>query len=148
MAVSMPVLDGRIQTAVTAYFSSEQYCCLFVLLFVFARRAVLDGRRDSCNSKTNRNNSSKQLLLFAFAVCQRQAAVTAYSPSKQLLLFVFARRSVCQYSMAEEIPAAQRQTAVNAYFSSKHLLLFTFTRCCLTVSECHDKWLVKTSTRR
>ena len=36
---------------------------------------------------------------------QRQTAVTAFLKSKQLLLFVFARRSVCQYSMAEENPA-------------------------------------------
>ena len=57
---------------------------------------------------------------------QRQAAVTAHLKSKQLLLFVFARRSVCQYSMAEENPAAQRQTTVTAYFNSKHLLLFVF----------------------
>ena len=38
--------------------------------------------------------------------------------SKQLLLFVFSRRSVCQYSMAEDNLAAQRQTAVTAYFTS------------------------------
>ena len=58
-------------------------------------------------AKTNRSNSS----------------------NKQLLLFVFAWRwSVCQYSMAEENPAAQRQTAVTAYFTSKPLLLFVFAR--------------------
>ena len=44
-----------------------------------------------------------------------QTAVTADFTSKQLLLFVFARRSVCQYSMAEENPAARRQTAVTDY---------------------------------
>ena len=43
---------------------------------------------------------------------QRQTTVTDYFSSKQLLLFVFARRSVCQYWMAEDNPAAQRQTAV------------------------------------
>ena len=43
---------------------------------------------------------------------QRQTTVTEYFSSKQLLLFVFARRSVCQYWMAEDNPAAQRQTAV------------------------------------
>ena len=59
-------------------------------------------------------------------VCQRHTTVTAYFSSKQLLLFVFARRSVCQYSMAEENPAAQRQTAVTAYISSNQLLLFVF----------------------
>ena len=55
---------------------------------------------------------------------KRQTAVTAYFSSKQLLLFVSGGQSVCQYSKAEEIPAAQRQTAVTAYFSSKQLLLF------------------------
>ena len=59
---------------------------------------------------------------------QRQISVTAYFTSKQLLLFVFVRRSVCQYSMAEENPAAQRQTAVTAYFTSGQLLLFVFAR--------------------
>ena len=44
---------------------------------------------------------------------QRQTAVTDYFTSKQLLLFVFARRSECQYSIAEKNPA-QRQTAVTA----------------------------------
>ena len=63
---------------------------------------VLDGRRESCSSKANR--------------------------SKQLLLFVFTRRSVFQYSMAEDNPAVHRQTAVAAYFTSKQLLLFVFTR--------------------
>ena len=43
-----------------------------------------------------------------------QKAVTADFTSSQLLLFVFARRSVCQYWMAEDNPAAQRQTAVTA----------------------------------
>ena len=57
---------------------------------------------------------------------QRQTAVVVYFTSKQLLMFVFARRSVCQYSMAEENPAAQRQTAVTAYISSKQLLLSVF----------------------
>ena len=42
------------------------------------------------------------------------------------MLFAFAWRSVCQYSMAEENPAAQRQTAVTACFTSKRLLLFAF----------------------
>ena len=70
--------------------------------------------------------SSKQLLLLTFSTLQRQTAVTVYFSSKQLLLFVFARRSVCQYSMAEENPAALRQTAVTAYFLSKQLLLFVF----------------------
>ena len=42
-------------------------------------------------------------------VAQRQTAVTAHFPSKQLLLFDFARRSVCQYSMAEENPAVHRK---------------------------------------
>ena len=37
---------------------------------------------------------------------QNQTAVTAYFKSKHLLLFAFARRSACQYSMAEENPAA------------------------------------------
>ena len=52
--------------------------------------------------------------------------VTAHFTSKLLLLFVFARRSVCQYSMAEDNHSAQRQTAVTAYFTSKQLLLFAF----------------------
>ena len=54
-----------------------------------------------------------------------QTAVAADSSHKQLLLFAFALRSVCQYSMAEENPAAQK-TAVTASFSSKQLLLFVF----------------------
>ena len=57
---------------------------------------------------------------------QGQTAVAAYFPSKQLPLFVFARRTVWQYSMAEETPAAQRQTAVAFNFPSKQLLLFVF----------------------
>ena len=40
---------------------------------------------------------------------QRETDVTSYCLSKQLLLFGFARRSVCQYSMAEENTAMQRQ---------------------------------------
>ena len=44
------------------------------------------------------------------------------------MLFAFARRSLYQYSMAEENPAAQRQTAVTAYLKSKQLLLFAFAR--------------------
>ena len=56
----------------------------------------------------------------------RQTAVAAYFSSNQLLLFVFVRRSVCQYSMAEEKPAAQKQSAVTAYLESKQLLLFVF----------------------
>ena len=60
----------------------------------------------------------------------RQTAVTAYLESKQLLLFVFARRSACEYSMAEENPAAQRQTAVTAYLECKQLLLFVFVPQC------------------
>ena len=58
---------------------------------------------------------------------QRKTAVTAQSK------FVFARRSVCQYSMAEEKLAAQRQTAVKTYFASTQLLLFVFvwrSECC------------------
>ena len=55
-----------------------------------------------------------------------QTAVTAYLKGKQLMLFVFARRSLCQYSMAEENPAAQRQTAIAAYLKSMQLLLFAF----------------------
>ena len=43
---------------------------------------------------------------------------TAVFSSEHLLLFVFARRSVCQYSMAEDNPATQRQTAVTAYLNS------------------------------
>ena len=39
---------GQRQTAVTAYLKSKQ-----LLLFVFARRSVLDGRRESCSTKTN-----------------------------------------------------------------------------------------------
>ena len=58
----------------------------------------------------------------------QMTAVTAFLKSKQLLLFVFTRRSVCQYSMAEENPAAQRQTTVTAYLKSKQLLLFVFAR--------------------
>ena len=38
------------------------------------------------------------------------------------------RWSVCQYSMAEENPAAQRQTAVTAHILSEQLLLFVFAR--------------------
>ena len=48
------------------------------------------------------------------------------SKCKQLLLFIFALWSLCQYSMAEENPAAQKQTAVTAHFSSQQLLLFAF----------------------
>ena len=54
--------------------------------------------------------------------------------SKQLLLFVFARRHVCQYSMAEETPAAHRQTAVTAYLKSKQLL-FVFAWQCYGMSH-------------
>ena len=50
---------------------------------------------------------------------QRQTAVTAYFESKPLLPFVFVRRSVSQYSIAEENPAAQIQTTVTSYFESK-----------------------------
>ena len=56
----------------------------------------------------------------------RQRVGTAHMGSKQLLLLVFARRSVCQYLMAEENPAAQRQTALTAYLKSNQLLLFGF----------------------
>ena len=56
----------------------------------------------------------------------RQAAVTIYLKSKHLLLFVITGSSVCQYSMAEENPAAQKQTAVTANFSSKQLLLTAY----------------------
>ena len=69
---------------------------------------------------------------------RRQTTVTAYFTSEQLLLFVFARRSVCQYSMAEENPAVQRQTAVTVYFTGKQLLLFDFARrsvCQYSMSE-------------
>ena len=59
-------------------------------------------------------------------VMQWQTAVISYFTSKQLLLFVFARRSVCQCSMAEDIPAAQRQTAVTADLKGKQLLLLVF----------------------
>ena len=61
-------------------------------------------------------------------VDQIQTTVTAPFLSQQLLLFVFARRSVCQNSMAEENPATQRQTAVTAYFLSQQLLLCVFAR--------------------
>ena len=72
------------QTAVAAYFKSKQ-----LLLFVFAivRACFLEV--------------SKQILLFISA-SPKQPAVSVYLESEQLLLFVFARRSVCQYSMAEE----------------------------------------------
>ena len=53
---------------------------------------VVDGRRESCSSKTNANLKSKQLLMF---VCER--------------------RSVCQYWVAEEIPADQRKTSVTVH---------------------------------
>ena len=63
----------------------------------------------------------------AFQHCRaKSTSSSCWLSSKQLLLFVFAWRSVCQYSMAEENPAAQRQTAVTAYFTSKQLLLFVF----------------------
>ena len=61
-----------------------------------------------------------------YCVIYRQKTVAAHLESKQLPLFVFTRRSVCQYSMAEEIPATQRQTAVTAQLKSKQLLLFVF----------------------
>ena len=69
---------------------------------------VLDGRRESCSSQTNSSNCLFYKLTVT-AVCLCPAAV-------------------CQYSMAEENPAAQRQTAVTAYFTSKQLLLFLFPR--------------------
>ena len=64
----------------------------------------------------NKHSTEKKtafLIQYIF-LKQRQTAVTAYLKSKQLLPFVFAWLSVCQYSMAEENPAAQRQTAVTA----------------------------------
>ena len=66
-----------------------------------------------------------------------QTAVTVYFTSKQLLLFAYVRRSLWQYSMAEENPAAQRQTAVTAYFLGKQLLLFVFARQYL-----HSRFLI------
>ena len=84
-----------------------------------------------CEGKSsNAYFSSKQLLLLTFSTLQRQTAVTVYFSSKQLLLFVFARRSVCQYSMAEENAVAQIQTAGTAYFLSKQLLLFFAVEMC------------------
>ena len=73
----------------------------------------------------SREMKMTQHVYFNTAV-KSQPAVAADFSSQQLLLFVFARRSVCQYSMAEENPAAQRQTAITAYFSSKQLALFAF----------------------
>ena len=73
--------------------------------------AVLDGRRESCScSAVTAVCLCKEVLLQP-----RQTAVAGDLESQQLLLFVFARRSVWQYSMAEENPAAQRQTAVTSY---------------------------------
>ena len=65
-------------------------------------------------------------LTLAQSLSETQTAVTAYFTSKQILLFAFAWRSLCQYSMAEENPAAQRQTAVTAYLKSNQLLLLDF----------------------
>ena len=65
---------------------------------------------------------------FVLLAMQRQTTVTAYFSSKQLLLCPFVSRSLCQYSMAEENPAAQRQTSVTVYLPSKQLLLFVFAR--------------------
>ena len=63
------------------------------------------------------------VLAPAQSLSETQTAITAYFTSRQILLFAFAWRSLCQYSMAEENPAAQRQTAVTAYLKSKQLLL-------------------------
>ena len=103
------------QIAVTAYFTSKQ-----LLLFDSAFWKQVVTVVCLCISR----QIQVQMCVFS----QKQSAVTVHFTSKQLLLFVFARRSVCQYSMAEENPAAQRQTAVTAYFLSKHLLLFVFAR--------------------
>ena len=66
-----------------------------------------------CVSLHGQNTPPKKSLLRCHEIAmQRQTAVTAYLKYKQLLLFVFARRSACQYAMAEENPAAQRQTTV------------------------------------
>ena len=59
---------------------------------------------------------SQQLLLFDFAVCQRQTAVTAYFLSQQLVLFDFARHN-----------QVKKQTAVTGHSLTQQLLLFTFT---------------------
>ena len=95
------------QTAVTAYF--EKWAVTVVCLCTVISMPVLDGRRESCSSKTN--SSSCSLLKVSSYCCLSLHGV-----------------SVCHYSMAEENPAAQRQTAVTAYFTSKQLLLFVFAR--------------------
>ena len=84
------------------------------------------------NTAVTDNLGSGQLLLFAFVcvihhndvvVQSQQLPVTAYFSSK--LLFVFALWLLCQYSMAEENPAAQRQTAaVSDDLRSSQLLPF------------------------
>ena len=84
---------------------------------------VLDGGRDSCSSKINSSNC----LLYKRAVTSVcLSKKTSSLSSKQLLLFVLTRRSVYQYSMTKENPAARKQTAITAYFTSKQLLPLVF----------------------
>ena len=70
------------QTAVTAYFKNKTVPV--VCLCTAVSMPVLDGRRESCPTKT----------------CSSKKEVT--------VVFVFAWRSVFQYSMAGENPGAQR----------------------------------------
>ena len=73
-----------------------------------------------------------------YASTRWQKIILQLRDKQQLLLFVFTRRSVCQYSITEDNPAAQRQTAVTAYLKCKQLLLFAFARlsvCQYSMSE-------------
>ena len=68
-----------------------------------------------CAAMANSSNCLHEKLSSYCCLYLHDKTLTVYfMPCKQLLLFVFARRSVCQYSMAEENSAAQRQTTVTA----------------------------------
>ena len=96
---------------------------------------VPDGRRESCSAKTNSGNcllavtADFQVSSYCcLSLLGGQYASTRWQKRtlqcKDKQLFGFARRSLSQYSMAEENPAAQRQTAVTVYFPSKQLFVF------------------------
>ena len=126
------------QTAVAAYFTSKQ-----LLLFVFVRQRW-DRKMAEENHEAQRQTAVQRRSVCQYSMAeenpaaQSQTAVAAYFTSKQLLLFVFVRQR-WDRKMAEENHEAQRQTAVQRRsvcqysmaeenHASKQLLLFVFAR--------------------
>ena len=84
---------------------------------------LLDGRRESCNSKTNSSNCSYCCL---FLPCE--TTVIVHFSSKQLLLFAFGLHCEVSIYCCLSCSVDERQTTVTPYFSSHQLLLFALTR--------------------